>query len=54
MGKEPLATIKQESGWAPELVWKFWRKENLLPPPVLKPQPVTIPKTLSWLLDSMQ
>jgi len=25
---EPLVRIKQEAGWAPELVWMLWRSDN--------------------------
>jgi len=39
---QPLETTmvltEQESGWAPELVWMFWRKQNLLPLQQFKPQ----------------
>jgi len=29
-GKAHLAPIGQKDDWAPEPVWKFWRKRNLL------------------------
>ena len=28
-GKEPLLPIKEETGWALEPVWMFWRRQNL-------------------------
>jgi hypothetical protein len=27
-GKEPKVAIVLEVGWAPELVWKVWRREH--------------------------
>jgi hypothetical protein len=50
-GKSPVP-IGEETGWAPEPVWKMWRREKPLAlvwnqtPAV---QPVTIPTELSWL-----
>jgi hypothetical protein len=31
LGKEHLVPVDQKAGLAPELVWKFWGTENLLP-----------------------
>jgi hypothetical protein len=28
LGKEPLVTIGEEAGWAPELVWMGWKGEK--------------------------
>jgi hypothetical protein len=28
LGKEPLVPIGNEAGWAPELVWMTWRRED--------------------------
>jgi hypothetical protein len=27
-GKSPLVPIGWKAGWAPELVWRMWRREN--------------------------
>jgi hypothetical protein len=42
-GKEHLVPIGEEAGWAPELVWATWRKQNLAPAGIRTPgyQPVT-------------
>jgi hypothetical protein len=31
LGKEPQAPIEYEAGWAPEPVWRTWRRENSWP-----------------------
>jgi hypothetical protein len=31
-GKEPLVSIVEEDGWAPELVWMLWNREKSLVP----------------------
>jgi hypothetical protein len=27
--KEPLVSIKEDTGWVPEQIWKFWRRKFL-------------------------
>jgi hypothetical protein len=27
--KEPLVSIKEDTGWVPEKIWKFWRRKFL-------------------------
>jgi hypothetical protein len=42
-GRELLAPIRQESGWAPELAWNLWHTEKSLPCwESIPTQPVTI------------
>lgn len=36
--KEQLVCVKYESGWAPELVWMFWKDINILVLPGINPQ----------------
>ena len=41
--EESLICIVQEAGWAPQPVWTFWRRENLLSLPGNKPIFVSCP-----------
>jgi len=36
LGKDHTVSIEQEAGWAPDLVWTFWRKNDLFPLPGIK------------------
>jgi hypothetical protein len=55
--KEPLVPSGEKSGWAPQPVWMFWRKEKSLTPAgnqsqilwLTSSEPVAIPILLSWL-----
>jgi hypothetical protein len=38
-GEEAPVPIGQEAGWAPEPVWRRWRREKSLPYPGIVPRP---------------
>jgi hypothetical protein len=47
--REPPVPIGKEAGWAPELVWLLWKRENL-ECWLSSPYPIGIPADLSILL----
>jgi hypothetical protein len=41
-GKQAPVRIEKQARWAPEAVWKFWRRKNLLTLPTMQPRIVRL------------
>jgi hypothetical protein len=43
LGKEQPIPIEQETGWAPQLIWAFWRRDKSLAAAAAARNEITIP-----------